>query len=75
MSQWPTTEDIAELRKWHEETMHIPYRAFPQGAVRDRLRRWRLIERWNPTLKATGRVKPWRLTSAGYAALREPSDV
>lgn len=70
MSQWPTDADMAELRSFAAKGLTTPYAQFPAGSTRDRLRRWGLIERWNPILKVTGRNKPWRITESGRRALQ-----
>lgn len=64
-------EDVTALAKWRADTFRLGYPIFPEGALRDRLRKAGLIERWNPTLRATGPRKPWRLTEEGRRLLGE----
>lgn len=69
-----TPEQMKALREFYEHTRVTPYPKFPEGKIRDELRRLGMIERWNPSLKATGRIKPWRITEKGYWALTEKKE-
>ena len=57
------------LKHFAERVFVHPYASFGATKQRDVLRQMGLIERWNPSLKVTGRLKPWRLTAAGRAVL------
>lgn len=59
------------LAAFRQASFRSPFMAFPKGKNRDALRKLGLIERWNPIAKVTGRIKPWRVTPAGRAALEE----
>lgn len=64
------TDQLAALQQFARTVRLGGYVVFPPSSMRDQLRKLGMIERWNPSLRATGRIKPWRITAAGYTALQ-----